>query len=216
MTCRHAPGYHDRDYENHTPPAAAVPETPKASDYEIVEVRRVAAHLVVKVLYPNCRKCSYEGNKVIVFLNVTEPDVLRWREIDPHFRDPSKHTGTRTAPPPAARFPASALHSLFTWDDDEAAEKWRLVEAQKYLRAQVTILRTTGPTETVQVRAFVSLPSDRAEGIYRPMVTVLNSEEMMAELMQDARREFLTFRRKYGHLERLRGPLAQLEQALAA
>ena len=116
----------------------------------------------------------------------------------------------------AARFPASALHSLFTWDDDEAAEKWRLVEAQKYLRAQVTILRTTGPTETVQVRAFVSLPSDRAEGIYRPMVTVLNSEEMMAELMQDARREFLTFRRKYGHLERLRGPLAQLEQALAA
>ena len=86
---------------------AAQPKTPTATDYEIVEAQRVGSHLVVKVLYPNCRKCSYEGNKIIVFLNVDEVAAMKWREIDPHFRDPKKHVGQRAAPPPAARFPAS-------------------------------------------------------------------------------------------------------------
>ena len=52
----------------------------------------------------------------MVFLNTTELDVLRWKEIDPHFR-PQKEEGTqyakgalkdpKKAPSPAARFPAS-------------------------------------------------------------------------------------------------------------
>jgi hypothetical protein len=61
----------------------------------------------MKVLYPNCSKCAYEGNKVMVFLNVNEVDVLRWRKIDPHFRDPKTSRSSKEAPPPAARFPAS-------------------------------------------------------------------------------------------------------------
>ncbi len=57
MTCRHAPGYHDND--RYEPPSA--PATPSPTNYEIVEVIRVGAHLVIKILYPNCRACSYEG-----------------------------------------------------------------------------------------------------------------------------------------------------------
>ena len=62
----------------------------------------------MKVKYPNCAKCSFEGEKVMVFLNITEAEALRWRKIDPHFTDPAKYSpGSREAPGPAARFPAS-------------------------------------------------------------------------------------------------------------
>ena len=81
--------------------------SPDASKYAIERVERVGAHLVLEVLYPNCAKCSYEGRKVMVFLNVSEMDALRWRRIDPHFRDPTLKVTKEDAPAPAARFPAS-------------------------------------------------------------------------------------------------------------
>ena len=55
--------------------------------------------MVLKVKYPSCKNCSYEGIKVMVFLDTTALDALRWKRIDPHFKD--------KAPSPAARFPAS-------------------------------------------------------------------------------------------------------------
>lgn len=81
--------------------------TPDAEKFEIEEVERVGEHLVLKVRYPNCRKCAYEGNKVMVFLGVSEGQALKWKKIDPHFRDPSRPVSAREAPAPAARFPAS-------------------------------------------------------------------------------------------------------------
>lgn len=125
MTCRHAKGdpncsshpdnvrreaYREseaRRAELEAERASLTSKTPDAERYEIVDTVRVGPHLVAKVLYPNCKKCSYEGNKVMVWLNVTEADALRWRRIDPHFRDPQAQRSTREAPGPAARFPAS-------------------------------------------------------------------------------------------------------------
>jgi hypothetical protein len=63
--------------------------------------------MVMKVKYPNCSICAYEGNKVMVFLNTKALDVLKWKKIDPHFRDLKLKNTTREAPSPAARFPAS-------------------------------------------------------------------------------------------------------------
>lgn len=82
-------------------------DRPDAERYEIVDVEAVGHHLVLKVSYPSCAKCAYEGQKVMVFLNTTPADALRWKRIDPHFRDPSDPTTSTSAPSPAARFPAS-------------------------------------------------------------------------------------------------------------
>lgn len=87
--------------------AAEAARSPDAENYEIVDAARVGPHLVMKVRYPNCAKCAYEGDKVMVFLDVTEVDVLRWRRIDPHFSDPKATRSPREAPSPAARYPAS-------------------------------------------------------------------------------------------------------------
>jgi len=79
-----------------------------AGKAEILDMYRGGPHVVLKVQYPNCKKCSYEGVKILVYLNVTEAQIIRWRTIDPHFRDPSLDKQSITeAPSPAARFPAS-------------------------------------------------------------------------------------------------------------
>ena len=132
MTCRHRPG--DPDCSSHPDQIAKreaqyeresrdkltarikeleeriAVSTHDAENYEIVEFHREGRHLLLKVKYPNCSKCLYEGMKVMVFLNVTEAQVIRWRRIDPHFRapvDPQSQGQPWVAPSPAARFPGS-------------------------------------------------------------------------------------------------------------
>jgi hypothetical protein len=127
MTCRHAPGdpacsstqdgwraaeieRENREYrekQRMKEQEELYARTPDVEKYEIEDFTRVGPHVVLKVRYPNCSKCAYEGNKVMVFLNVTEAEMLRWRRIDPHFRDPKSQRVKTSAPPPAARFPAS-------------------------------------------------------------------------------------------------------------
>ena len=94
-----------RDYVEVKPVTQKTPETPDSKNYEILEVEEISKFLVMKVKYPNCEKCAYEGSKVLV-LEATLAQAIFWNEIDPHFRDgkPTK----KAAPSPVARFPASA------------------------------------------------------------------------------------------------------------
>jgi hypothetical protein len=104
MTCRHEDG----DPRCTTRSRTKAPITPDAENYEIEQVERVGNNLVMKVKYPNCANCSFEGKKVMVFLNVTEEQALKWKKIDPHFRDSQGlPPSLKEAPSPAARFPAS-------------------------------------------------------------------------------------------------------------
>lgn len=81
--------------------------SPKVDDFEVLDAEAIGAHLVLRVKYPNCKKCSYEGEKVMVILDATMKDALGWRLLDPHFRDPERPRERREAPSPTARFPAS-------------------------------------------------------------------------------------------------------------
>jgi hypothetical protein len=74
-------------------------------DYEMVEVEAIGPHLVMRVRYPSCRDCAFEGDKVMVLLDCPVIEALKWRQIDPHFR--LEASDATAAPPPAARFPAT-------------------------------------------------------------------------------------------------------------
>lgn len=80
--------------------------TPDNTKFKIEDIQEVEKHLVIKVSYLNCKTCSYEGNKVLVYLNTSITSVLKWRIIDPHFSD-KKPSSVKEAPSPNARFPAS-------------------------------------------------------------------------------------------------------------
>lgn len=78
--------------------------TPDASNFYVQEAEQVGNNLVMKVAYPSCKKCEYEGSKVMVFVNFSATDALKWRKIDPHFR---KEFKVGEAPSPVARFPST-------------------------------------------------------------------------------------------------------------
>lgn len=105
--CQHPAGYHHNDPPSYSYDA----NKPDKARFEIEDAQPVGAHIVLKVKYPNCASCAYEGNKVMVFLNTTALQVMKWREIDPHFRAEDGRAAAvnigRAAPSPAARFPAS-------------------------------------------------------------------------------------------------------------
>lgn len=108
MTCRHAPGDPScSSSPNYVSPYRETPAAPDPKDYSVERAARIGPHLVLKVRYPSCRDCAFEGDKTMVFLDVDEVQALQWREIDPHFRSPAKSPSSRRAPSPAARFPSS-------------------------------------------------------------------------------------------------------------
>lgn len=86
---------------------ASIPPTPDSQNYVIEEATQVSRNMVMKVRYPNCAKCAFEGTKIMVFLGVSCTDAIKWRKIDPHFRE-DKHRTPHEAPSPAARFPGTA------------------------------------------------------------------------------------------------------------
>lgn len=101
--------------------------------------------------------------------------------------------------------PDTALHSLFTWDDGEAAQSWREHQAAKYLRAVVTLVpHPSSDMGPIAVRAFVSLSTDRRDtGVYRPIEAVMNDTKHRAVLIADAVNELASVRAKHGHLKEL-------------
>lgn len=81
--------------------------TPDASQFDVEEVFSKNNYLLLKVKYPSCVNCSYEGTKLLLFKDVQPFDPVKWKKIDPHFRSPSSVNNPKEAPSPIARFPAS-------------------------------------------------------------------------------------------------------------
>lgn len=82
------------------------------------------------------------------------------------------------------------LHDVFEWRDQEAAEKYRQVQAKDLLRAIVVIDSKAGLQEPV--RAFV-----RVRQGYQPMEVVIKHPDQMEELKAAAFRDLKAFQQKY-------------------
>lgn len=99
----------------------------------------------------------------------------------------------------------TALHSKFCWDDSEAAEQYRLWQARQIIRLELTILPQK---KSEPVRLFVSLAEDRhgdEERGYRTITSVLKSTHLREQLLDEARRDMILFKRKYQMLQELAG-----------
>lgn len=115
-----------------------------------------------------------------------------------------QHSGVLTAENvvKAARQSSSALHDRFEWDDTEAAEKYRLVQARYLISVSVEIL----PGERGRRKVFVSLRNERQHGGgYRITTDVMSDKRMREQLLEDALNEMDYFTRKYQTLKELSG-----------
>lgn len=94
----------------------------------------------------------------------------------------------------------SGLHSLFTWDDTEAAEKHRLFEASTIIRS-VRIIPMDGKIH-IPVRAFVSVQSNEDESRfdgrgYISSVRAFSNEDYREQVLRDAHNEIVVWKKRY-------------------
>ena len=98
-----------------------------------------------------------------------------------------------------AKNPASALHSAFDWNDTDAARKYRLEQARQLIRVVVEFSPQTGEN----VRAYVSVLSDRVSGGYRHLPTMMKTEKGRGSILETALAELEAFQQKYSTLQEL-------------
>ena len=69
---------------------------PDPKNFEISKLEKISRFVVVMIKYPD--STNYEGNKILVFENISPNTILKLESIDPHFCDSTTHSS------PIARF----------------------------------------------------------------------------------------------------------------
>lgn len=74
-----------RDDKKQTNPTPIIPPNPNPLNYKIKSFKKIGNYLIVEVNYPNCT--TFEGNKILIYENISLDDLIRQMRIDPHISD---------------------------------------------------------------------------------------------------------------------------------
>ncbi len=69
---------------------------PDPENFKILRSEQIGEYLIVLLLYPDCT--NFEGKKICVYKNVSITELVKRKDIDPHF------TNNKSVPAPVARF----------------------------------------------------------------------------------------------------------------
>lgn len=98
----------------------------------------------------------------------------------------------------ASREPEAPLHGLFEWNDDAAAEQYRLWQARCLIRSvRITVNRSEGST---QHRVYVNLKDDGQAQAYHRVVDVVRNPETRAQMVEQVWRELSAMKARYRDL----------------
>jgi len=109
-----------------------------------------------------------------------------------------------------ARDPDSPLHRYFSWDDGEAAQKWREDQARGLI-ASVRVKITTTP-ERPPLRAFLHVPSTGQAQHYGSAAKVMSDPERRRLVLSRALTELDSFKKRYAEIEELAVVFAAAEE----
>ena len=113
----------------------------------------------------------------------------------------------------ASRAEDSPTHKLFEWDNDKAAEKYRLTQSGRYI-ANMRVTIETEEREAVDtsvrleerkedekpntVRAFMSISKDRTDrAVYINHEKAMSDKKLRATVLEHAAQELEMFQKKY-------------------
>src|SRR5260221_7803509 len=97
----------------------------------------------------------------------------------------------------AARDPHNALHPYFEWDDQMAADAYRLDQARGLIR----LIRIEDDTQENAPPAFFSVSEGKAGVSYRTHADVLGSLTLQDAVLRAAERDLKAFEDRYKRLE---------------
>ena len=97
-----------------------------------------------------------------------------------------------------ARDSNTELHKCFTWDDTEAAEKWRISEARAVVRnLKIIEQKTDKQPEPTTIRDFYK--TDNESG-YKPTKLILKKPDEYKALVERCRSELLAIKQKFNSI----------------
>src|SRR5262245_31235230 len=96
--------------------------------------------------------------------------------------------------------PMHPLHHRFTWDDTEAARKWRLHEAGSLLRVRY---KADAGDDRADLRAFwVTRDAEgKPTSQYEPVEEIIMDPFQRDLMLRQMRRDWQTFKRRYQHMQ---------------
>lgn len=114
----------------------------------------------------------------------------------------------------AARPKRSPIHECFTWDDHEAAEQFRLVEARR-LVSHIVRVEPLPTGETAKVRAFLHVTSETGDRGYVAETVVWQSENLSQQVVTRAVAELRGWVRRYSVYTQLAGVATRIDEVLS-
>lgn len=94
----------------------------------------------------------------------------------------------------------SELHKCFTWDNDKAAEKWRLHEARLIVNSLRIEVIEPKKQEPVKFRMFIKTDDETG---YKETLKVIQNPDEYASMLERAKNELNAFKQKYKTLKEL-------------
>ena len=109
-----------------------------------------------------------------------------------------------------ARDSESELHKCFEWDDTVAAEKYRLTQARLVI-ANLVVEVKRDKKEPTEFRVYQS--NGREKG-YAKSTVIARDIDRYAELLNRAKAELDSFRRRYANIVELESVIEEIEKVL--
>lgn len=115
-----------------------------------------------------------------------------------------------------AKSSKSPLHKFFTWEDREAAAKYREVQARQLICS--VLVRDSEKEDASPVRAFVNIKAesedDKQVQGYMSMDKVLQAPPLQEQLLSYAKNQLVLWRRKFGHLQEFFGLVEEIDRVV--
>ena len=100
------------------------------------------------------------------------------------------------------------LHNEYEWDNETAANEWRLHQSRHFINSIVTIV-VSDTQEEQQVRAFhIATETSR----YEPLTAIIKEKDKYEQLLANAMAELEAFTRKYNTLKELKPIIESIEK----
>lgn len=155
---------------------------------------------------PTIRYCFREGP--VALKNAKDADP---QQIGEALAEIAAASGGHLTPPAtiaAARSPEHVLHRYFEWDDQIAAESYRLNQARHIIR----LIRVEDDNRDVDPPAFLSISEGKGGVSYRTLGDVLNSTALQEAVLKAAERDLTAFQQRYRVLADICDIIAEAKQ----
>jgi hypothetical protein len=111
----------------------------------------------------------------------------------------------------AARDARNPLHKHFEWNDQLAAESFRLEQARMLIRSVALV----GDGDTEPAPAFLSI-SDKIGTSYRSMGEIMDSADLQSAVLASAERDLIAFEKRYRQLKDICEIVSDAREKIAA